>query len=291
MKSEAIGGGARSAFTSVNKNKVPKLFSAAAQAGLVKPGMQVFDYGCGRWPENVREYLATLGIDVVVSYDPCWFPIPLGFYSGQYDGQGYDLVCLSNVLNVISERADREAALRSAWGAVKPGGRMLVTVYEADGSGASGPSRKGCWQERRKLRSYMDDELAPYHGEIVPGTGGKLWASMPKPAAGGKPKPTASGKWYPSIGAKLTLHYFTGSETPYTVVGMKAGKLVIRRCELVFKDGIRYYDTLPDEIREGGPYEREEELVWRPKRGEWRGKGRYGGWVSWGRWNYQPALL
>ena len=268
-----------SAFTSVNKGKVPVLFTLAVSSGLVKPGMRVFDYGCGRWPENVREYLRTHGVDDVVSYDPNWFPIPLGYNLGQEGG--YDLVCLSNVLNVIQDPEERRKALSNAWKALKPGGRMLVTVYEGDASGASGPSKEGCWQERRKLGSYMDDELACFFGEPVPGTGGKLWASYPKAAEG--------EKWYPPIGTKLTLSYLTGSETPYTVVGVRAGKLVIRRCELIFH-GPRYPDTLPDEIREGAPGRDEEELVWHPKSGDWHGKGRYGGYVVWGRWSYQPYL-
>ena len=267
-----------SAYTSVNKDKVPVLFTLAAKGGFVKPGMRVLDYGCGRWPENVREYLRTLGVDDVVSYDPNWFPIPLGFYAGQADDSGYDLVCLSNVLNVIQEPAERRRALAKAWKAVKPGGLMLVTVYEADGSGASGPSKDDCWQERRKLNSYIDAELAPYMGTVAYG---KLWLSMRKPAPG--------EKWYPPIGTKLTLSYLTGSETPYTVVGVNAGKLTIRRCELVFH-GPRSPDTLPDEIREGAPGRDEEELVWHPKSGDWHGKGRYGGYVIWGRWSYQPYL-
>ena len=65
-----------------------------------------------------------------------------------------------------------------AWDLVKPGGRLLVTVYEADKSGASGPSKPGCWQERRKLESYVANELAG-----IPGTvrcNGRLFVSDPK---------------------------------------------------------------------------------------------------------------
>lgn len=265
-----------SAFTSVNKDKVPVLFTLAVSAGLVAPGCAVLDYGCGRWPEVATDFLRKAGAITVDWFDPYWFP----------DGnfiliEGYDLVCLSNVLNVIEKKEDRLIALKTAWDALKPGGRMLVTVYEGDASGASGPSREGCWQERRKLKSYMDEELACYFGGTVPGTGGKLWASHPKPAEG--------EKWYPQIGTKLTLHYLTCAEHPYTVVGIRAGRVVIRECELVF-NGIRYPDTLPDEIREGGPGKGEEELVWRPKLGDWHGKGRYSGWVEWGRWSYQPYI-
>lgn len=263
-----------SAYTSVNKDKVPVLFTLAAKAGLVKKDCAVLDYGCGRWPEVAADFLRAHGAAVIHRYDPFWFP-----YAEEMPAEGYDLVCLSNVLNVIQDKKDRTAALKTAWDALKPGGMMLITVYEDDASGASGPSKDGCWQERRKLQSYMDAELIPYFGEPVPGTGGKLWASMPKPAKG--------EKWYPPVGTKLTLSHLAGCEKPYTVVGVNKGKVVIRECELVFH-GPRYYDSTPDEILPGDPGKPTEELVWSPKREDWHGKGRYGGYVRWGTWSYEP---
>lgn len=265
-----------SAYTSVNKDKVPVLFSLAEKAGLIKQGCTVLDYGCGRWPDVAADFLKEHGAAHVDSFDPYWFSDAINLLP-----EKYDLVCLSNVLNVIQDRKDRTAALSNAWGLLKPGGRLLVTVYECDASGASGPSKDGCWQERRELQSYMDNELAPYLGETVPGTSGKLWASRTKPAAG--------EKWYPPVGTKLTLSTLSGNESPYTVIGIKAGKIIIRECDLVFS-GERYFDSLPDEIHEGTPGNREEELVWKPKHGHWSAKGRYGGWVSWGSWSYQPYL-
>ena len=172
-----------SAYTSVNKDKVPILFTQAVGFKVIRAGMSVLDYGCGRWPEAARDFLIANGVARVDSWDPNWFPdadyVPI---------EGYDVVCVSNVLNVISTRLDRTVALKSAWEALKPGGVMLVTVYEADGSGASGPSKEGCWQERRKLNSYIDDELAAYMGVVYPG--GKLWKSIAKPIPG--------RKWYPA---------------------------------------------------------------------------------------------
>lgn len=263
-----------SAYTSVNKDKVPALFTLAAKAGLIKPGCAVLDYGCGRWPEVAMGFLESQGAALVHSFDPAWFPD-----ADRMLFEGYDLVCLSNVLNVIEKEIDRLYALKDAWDSLKPGGRLLVTVYEADASGASGPSRDGCWQERRKLESYAGRELACYLGEILPGTGGKLWASMPKPARG--------EKWYPPIGTKLTLHYLTGSETPFTVVRIEKGRVIIRRCELIY-DGPRTYEAVADRIVPGGPDASEEELTWHQKIQDWHGKGRYGGWVAWGVWTHQP---
>lgn len=261
-----------SAYTSINKEKVPVLFSLAVSYGILKPGMKVLDYGCGRWPETVRDFLSGKGIVDLDQWDPNWFPdadyIPL---------EGYDAVCLSNVLNVIGDKRERFDVLDTAWKALKPGGVILVTVYEADGSGASGPSREGCWQERRKLNSYIDDELSAYMGAVYPG--GKLWASLPKPAPG--------RKWYPPVGTKVTIVRATGSETPYTVVGTESGRLRIRECRLEF-DGPRYFDTVADRITEGLPGDREKELVWKPKSESWGEKGAAYSYIRFGKWRHQP---
>ncbi|MBQ1789867.1 MAG: methyltransferase domain-containing protein [Oscillospiraceae bacterium] len=262
-----------SAYTSVNKDKVPQLFTLAVGKGLIRPGDFVFDIGCGRWPETVKEFLRENGVDVIDQWDPNWFPnadyVPI---------EGYDVVCLSNVLNVIGDRAERVRALKMAWDALKPGGLMLVTVYEADGSGASGPSKDGCWQERRKLNSYIDSELAPYMGAVAYG---KLWLSMRKPAPG--------KKFWPPVGTKATIcRIYGGTETPVTVIGRKGQFLLVRDCLLHF-DGPRYYDTVADRISEGREgIEQTRELSW--KKTGWHEKGKYGGYVDFGRWVHQPNL-
>jgi putative pyruvate formate lyase activating enzyme len=196
------------------------------------------------------------------------------------DDSEYDLVCLSNVLNVIQDPAERRRALSKAWKAVKPGGLMLVTVYEADGSGASGPSKDDCWQERRKLNSYIDSELAPYMGTVAYG---KLWLSMRKPAPG--------EKFWPPVGTKATIcRMYGGSETPVTVIGKSGQFLLVRECQLVF-DGPRHSDTVADGILPGRPgVEGEIELAWKTKGACWHEKGKYGGYVVFGRWSHQPHI-
>ena len=51
-----------SAATSVNKDKVPQLFTWALAAGLIKAGSSVFDCGCGRWLSPVRRLLEGAGV-------------------------------------------------------------------------------------------------------------------------------------------------------------------------------------------------------------------------------------
>ena len=129
----------------------------------------------------------------------------------------------------------------------------------------------------RKLRAVLDrtgDDRLILAADTLVCRNGEVY---------GKPKDAADAE-------RMLTMLSDGWHEVYTGIAMqKAGKLVIRRCELVFH-GVRYPDTLPDEIREGAPGRDEEELVWRPKSGDWHGKGRCGGYVIWGRWSYQPYL-
>ena len=274
---------AGSAMTSVNKAKVPALFRDGRKYGLIPNGATVLDYGCGRWPEVAREFLESAGC-TVVGYDPNWFPVPDGYNAGDDRSKdGYDVVAMSNVLNVIQDRSERLMAIKSAWKAVKYGGRLLVTVYPADASGASGPSKPGCWQERRPLSSYCD----PVNGELscIPGRiyFGRLWAS--------DPKPNPNEKAWPEDGAKGSLcNYYSGTMTPVTVIGRQSGKLLVRECRLIF-NGPRYFDSYPDSIEEGiASVNAEHELSWSPKGRCWKEPGTYGRRLELNGWHFEPRV-
>jgi hypothetical protein len=63
-----------------------------------------------------------------------------------------------NVLNVIKEPEVRRDALMCLRSLVKKEGLIVFSVYSGDKSGVGKPSkRKGCWQEHRKLKTYLDE--------------------------------------------------------------------------------------------------------------------------------------
>ena len=105
-------------------------------------------------------------------------------------------------------------------------------------------------------------------------------------------------KFYPEVGTKLYLSQRTGLmyvdmvRTPYTVIGHARGKLLVQECELVF-NGIRYFDTLPDEIK-ANPNGRILELSWAPKKERWqidKHKTGYPSIAFFGEgWQYYPYL-
>lgn len=145
-----------SAETSINKRQ-------PAICGLVrlKAGQVVYDHGCGKYPQYVREWAESHGCECY-SFDPYHStPAEAVRRIGLVFRGGADVVLLSNVLNVISTAEDRAACLRAAAYYMKEGGKLCVTVYEGDGKGVGRVTKRDkagnaiCWQENRKTADYV----------------------------------------------------------------------------------------------------------------------------------------
>ena len=84
----------------------------------------------------------------------------------------------------------------------------------------------------------------------------------------------AKPKFYPEIGTKLYLSQRTGNyyvdmvKTPYTVIGVSSGKVLVQECQLIF-NGPRYYDTIADDIK-ADPNGEVLTLSWAPKKERWQ---------------------
>ena len=146
---------ATSANTSINRNKVPALFRCIRPEDVA--GKVVIDYGCGRWPALAADVLSDLGAAAVVSYDP------YNYTSAEIAGRvealrgRADVVCLSNVLNVIPEYRERWNVVRLCCDKLRPGGKLFVTVYEGDRSGCGRETMADCWQENRRTADYVEE--------------------------------------------------------------------------------------------------------------------------------------
>lgn len=86
------------------------------EKGLVEA--PILDYGAGRGADAI--WLRQQGADVT-AWDPFWGPTHLD------RRRRYQTVLLTYVLNVLPAD-ERKEALLQAWGMVKRGGRLLVTV-------------------------------------------------------------------------------------------------------------------------------------------------------------------
>lgn len=106
-----------------------------------------------------------------------------------------------------------------------------------------------------------------------------------------------SAKFYPEVGTKLYLSQRTGNyyvdmvKTPYTVIGVASGKVLVQECQLIF-NGPRYYDTIADDIK-ADPNGEVLALSWAPKKERWqidKYKTGYPSVAFFGAWEHQPYL-
>lgn len=144
-----------SAGTSMNKTKVPKLFTLAAK--VFQDGSHNLDYGAGKF-NTAAEFLATLGV-ANSSYDP--FNRPKEENDRAMEKADYDTVTLSNVLNVVGPEEARRAIVQDALDHLKPGGILLIKNYSGDNSGKPKLTRSGCMQTNMNTR-LQDAEIAAW---------------------------------------------------------------------------------------------------------------------------------
>jgi hypothetical protein len=106
-----------------------------------------------------------------------------------------------------------------------------------------------------------------------------------------------AAKFYPEVGTKLYLSQRTGNyyvdmvKTPYTVIGVSSGKVLVQECQLIF-NGPRYYDTIADDIK-ADPNGKVLTLSWAPKKERWqidKYKTGYPSVAFFGNWEHQPYL-
>ena len=121
-----------------------------------RPGDVVVDFGGGKF-DNAVNYLKDKDVTLLV-YDPY-------NRSSEHNQDvlkqvrangGADTVTISNVLNVIAEPEARQTVLRNAKKLVKPGGKVYITVYEGNKSGAGAETKAG-YQLNKDTKDYVDE--------------------------------------------------------------------------------------------------------------------------------------
>lgn len=139
-----------SAVTSINKNKVPRIFKAIKW----QPGTINLDYGGGRF-DTATEYLRTQGVQNYI-YDK--YNRTDTENNGALSHAPYSSVVLSNVLNVVHELEERIAILNHIKSLLTPNGTLYVSVYEGNKSGVEkvDQKRNSC-QLNRITKSYVTE--------------------------------------------------------------------------------------------------------------------------------------
>lgn len=134
-----------SANTSINR-RLPALFGKLPDNIR---NCQMLDYGCGKYPEYVRKWAEERGISLT-SYDKYNYPC-----DNWYREHGYDVVTLSNVLNVVNSWRIRWDIIQDCFDCLRDGGQLYITVYEGDRTGTGRRTKSDCWQENRRLKDYL----------------------------------------------------------------------------------------------------------------------------------------
>lgn len=143
-----------SADTSINAGKLPGGFTAAEKLGVLTKGQKVIDIGGGRF-DNAVEWGKERGLSVGV-FDP--FNRSARHNERvvkEFAGGKSDVATINNVLNVIEEPANQLRVLRQAEDALRPGGQVVIKIYEGDGKGVGKATSKG-YQQNRKTADYLE---------------------------------------------------------------------------------------------------------------------------------------
>ena len=153
-----------SAETSINKDKMPTLFSKYDFGA----GETVFDIGGGKF-DNVTDHLRKSDVIHRV-YDPFNRPAEHNdevLNLTDYEG-GADVVTAANVLNVVAEPEIRNRIIRQAADIIKPHGRAIFGIYEGDGSGLGKETIKG-YQNNMKTADYVAEVQAIFPNAVKKG--------------------------------------------------------------------------------------------------------------------------
>jgi SAM-dependent methyltransferase len=148
------GGYDTSAETSVNKKKLPAVFTTVGERIGWKKKTRNLDLGGGKF-DNQTRWLKRRGVKNLV-LDPGNRPQAHNLkILNEVDRRPVDTVTVSNVLNVIPDTSVRAGVVRTAYDALKPGGRVYITVYNAPTRGWRGKGTKRTWQAAKPLKSYL----------------------------------------------------------------------------------------------------------------------------------------
>ena len=159
-----------SSNTSINKHKVPALFTMAK--ANFEPDTINFDVGGGKY-DTATVYLQGLNVRNLI-YDK--FNRSEEWNKNITDTLikcgGADTVTISNVLNVIKEWDCRHDVLQLAYAFSKPTATIYITVYEGDKSGIGKQTKADCYQLNRATADYVGEILTvfPYvkrYGRLI----------------------------------------------------------------------------------------------------------------------------
>jgi hypothetical protein len=118
----------------------------------------VLDYGAGKYPQRVQDYLREKGVTWIESYDP---------YNSEIDKSAegtFDVVLCSNVLNVLSNDVYLHDVLFDVADHVHNNGVAYIQIYLGDRTSTWGETPKG-FQRNAPMKDYFK-HVKKYFGTV-----------------------------------------------------------------------------------------------------------------------------
>jgi DNA phosphorothioation-associated putative methyltransferase len=131
--------------TALYRTGLSKPIRTALDAGLIKQGTSIFDYGCGRGSD--AELLRDLGYSVS-AWDPAFFPD-----EPKIDA---DIVNLGYVLNVIETPRERLEVLHDAWAHARQALVVSTLIKGQEGHSRAACHGDGVITSRRTFQKYFE---------------------------------------------------------------------------------------------------------------------------------------
>ena len=131
--------------TALYRTGLSKPIRAALDAGLIKQGTSIFDYGCGRGTD--ADLLRDLGY-TVSAWDPAFFPDEPKAHA--------DIVNLGYVLNVIENPRERIEVLHDAWTHTRQALVVSTLIKGQEGHSRAECHGDGVITSRRTFQKYFE---------------------------------------------------------------------------------------------------------------------------------------
>lgn len=152
--------------TSINSAKTPAVYNMVDKIGGWHEGSVNIDVGGGKY-DTLTRALADKGVTSYI-YEPYGRTINENAYilaQLQSNALRGDTATCSNVLNVIKESDMRANVVHQVAKAIKPEGVAYFTIYEGNKAGRGAVSKDDCWQNNRRVGTYVD-EVRQHFGDV-----------------------------------------------------------------------------------------------------------------------------
>lgn len=164
-----------SAETSVNDKKIPVVFSTlinkADKLNIRLDMTSIFDTGCGKYINHISEYCSKnlvryFGRDKYnqpEEVNNAW----INDIYGVYLNDDNHIFTSSNVLNVIKGENCRKQYINDIVKYMQAGEKLYITVYEGNKTGRGKVTKKDCWQENKRLATYIPEVKSCGFSEVT----------------------------------------------------------------------------------------------------------------------------